>query len=72
LFILLLIGLYWWKGWFIWAALIFVLGLDHPPVLYPQAELDGKRKIIGAATVIIFLLCYMPFPFGFVPPAANP
>ena len=47
---------YW--GWLIWTGLIlFVIRLDHPPVLM-QEPLTPMRTALGWACVVIFLLCF--------------
>jgi membrane-associated protease RseP (regulator of RpoE activity) len=60
--ILLLLGLLYWSGWFIWALLMLLLGYRHPPVVYPTIQLDRKRKIIGWISFIIFVLTFTPMP----------
>src|SRR5581483_12134515 len=35
-------------GWFVWALLILLIGIGHPPVLDAGPRLDGKRKVIAA------------------------
>ena len=47
---------YW--GWMIWVGLIlFVIGVDHPPVLV-QEPLTPARTALGWACIVIFLLCF--------------
>jgi len=57
--------------WLFWAGLIFVFfKLDHPPVIEDvmtqfddkKPELDMRRKIVGVACIIIFLLTFLPMP----------
>lgn len=57
-------------GWFIYGSpsgflIAILLGvmmrIGHPEP-YDQTPLDGKRKIIAIATLIIFVLCFVPFP----------
>lgn len=52
-------------GWFLWCVLIiFVIGIDHPPVAYPE-PLDTKRKILAWTATLIFVLCFTPTPLYF-------
>jgi membrane-associated protease RseP (regulator of RpoE activity) len=48
--------------WFLWTlVLLFLLKVGHPPV--NEEEPLGKGRIILAITaLIVFLLCFMPFP----------
>ena len=60
---LLVLGLFFWEMWAVWGALMIVLGLRHPPVIYWEVPLDRKRKIAGALAFIIFIITFMPSPF---------
>lgn len=57
------LGLLLWAGWTIWAVLLLILGLRHPPVLYREASLDPKRRFIGWLALVIFVLTFIPVPF---------
>lgn len=61
--VLLLLGLFFWEGWALWALLMLILGLRHPPVLYWEIPLDPKRRFIGWLALIIFVLTFIPAPF---------
>jgi membrane-associated protease RseP (regulator of RpoE activity) len=55
-------------GWIIWAALLmFVLGVKHPPVMDPSAPLDWKRKLIGALSLVVFVITFTPAPVYIAP-----
>lgn len=60
---LFLMGLLFWEGWFVWAILLILLGVRHPPVLLPHIQLDEKRTRLGYAAIIIFILTFVPAPF---------
>ncbi|UCG78980.1 MAG: site-2 protease family protein, partial [Nitrospirota bacterium] len=62
--VLFIMGLALWPGWLIWAILLIILGIDHPPILYEHIALDGKRKFIGILCFIIFILTITPVPFS--------
>jgi len=63
IFVMVLFGLFLWEGWFVWAVLLLILGLRHPPVIYWEVPLDSKRKFIGWLALIIFILTFIPKPF---------
>ena len=50
--------------WILWAILAQVFGLRHPPPLDDITPLDGKRRLIGYATIVIFILILTPVPFS--------
>ncbi len=55
-------GIFFWVGWFIWAFLLFFLGLRHPSVLDEAAHLSPRRKLIGYVVILIFILSFIPAP----------
>jgi len=61
--IMFLLGLLLWEGWAIWAVLLLILGLKHPPVFYSEVPLDSKRRFIGWLGFVIFLITFIPVPF---------
>lgn len=63
IFVMGLFGLFLWEGWFVWAVLLLILGLRHPPVIYWEVPLDSKRKFIGWLALVIFILTFIPTPF---------
>ncbi|NTU65550.1 MAG: site-2 protease family protein [Chloroflexi bacterium] len=50
--------------WLLWAILVQVFGLRHPPPLDDLTPLDRKRKLIGWVTIAIFFLIFTPLPFS--------
>lgn len=47
-----------YSGWFIWCLLIvFLIRIEHPPVLYEQ-PLTPRRRALAIASIIIFVLCF--------------
>lgn len=50
--------------WLMWAILAQVFGLRHPPPLDDITPLDRKRRLIGYATIVIFILIFTPVPFS--------
>ena len=61
--ILLVLGIIGWSGWLIWAAILMVMGTNHPPVIYDWIPLDKKRMTIGWIALAIFVLTFTPVPF---------
>lgn len=62
--ILVLLGLV-WRGWWIWAGVVLVLGrgrVDHPPVLVEEIPLGRGRRMLGWATFALFVLSFSPAP----------
>ncbi len=63
--LLLLMGLTFWVGWYVWAVLMLFIGGRHPAPENMYAEVDPLRKTIAATAMIIFILCIMPTPVLF-------
>ena len=53
-----------WPGWWLWFGLLLIVAWRHPPVLYPAAGLGLRRRQVALATLIIFLLVFMPVPLS--------
>lgn len=49
--------------WVVWIILLFFLGRTYAEPLDEVTPLDKKRRIIAIATLIIFVLIFMPVPF---------
>lgn len=60
--LLVVMGIFFWAGWLIWAILILLFGLRHPPVAWVPARLSQKRQIIAFLVLIIFLVSFIPAP----------
>ena len=47
-----------YSGWFIWCLLlIFLVKIDHPPVLHEQPLTPG-RMALGLFSLFVFILCF--------------
>lgn len=66
LFALLGLGFLGWSGWFLWAVLVTVAGIDHPPTPDRVTQLDPARRGAGYATLALFVLTLVPVPIAFV------
>lgn len=61
--IVILVGMgFIWRGWWIWAGLVFFLGRQHAPTLDSVTELDGRRKAMALLGLLVFLLTFTPVP----------
>jgi membrane-associated protease RseP (regulator of RpoE activity) len=47
-----------WPGWALWAAILVLVGPEHPRILYEHEPLDRRRTIIGWVAIAIFILCF--------------
>lgn len=62
--VLVVMGVLFWHGWIIWAVLLLILGLRHPPVIFWERPLDPRRKVVGLISLILFILTFAPTPFS--------
>lgn len=62
--LLIILGTFYWPGWLIWAVLLIILGIDHPPVLSRDIRFTRKRRYIGPLCLLIFILTFTPVPFS--------
>lgn len=60
--VFVVMGVFFWVGWFVWALLILLLGLKHPPVFDEHVPLSPGRKAVGVLIVVIFILSFIPDP----------
>lgn len=58
----LVMGVFFWIGWFLWAVLIYFLGLKHPRIWDDHNRLSMGRQIMGIVILIIFILSFIPDP----------
>ena len=65
--ILVVMGIALWQGWIMWAILIFLLGLGHPPPMNDITPLSGNRKALALLVIAIFLLVFVPVPLRVIP-----
>jgi membrane-associated protease RseP (regulator of RpoE activity) len=65
LIVLAFMGVFWF-GWYIWIAFTLFVGIQHPPVLDESAPLDFRRKLVAAAVLLIFVVCFAPIPLELI------
>jgi len=58
---LLLLG-FRWPGWWLWSAIVLVLGVRHPRIVDETAPLDRRRSVLAALALLVFVLTFMPAP----------
>jgi membrane-associated protease RseP (regulator of RpoE activity) len=50
---------------FVYSLLLaFVLRMPHPQPNNDVTPLDGNRRVVAALTLLIFVLCFLPFPIS--------
>jgi membrane-associated protease RseP (regulator of RpoE activity) len=54
---------FWWPGWWIFGALVFIFGLNHPPTLNDSLPLSSGSRFLGFITALIFIVSFVPVPF---------
>jgi membrane-associated protease RseP (regulator of RpoE activity) len=67
----IILGIGGWLGWFVWAILFLIVGLDHPPTWDP-VELDRPRQIAAVLTFVLLILTFMPEPMALIEPDFAP
>jgi Zn-dependent protease len=60
--VFVLMGVFFWVGWFVWALLIYFLGLKHPRITDEDKPLSPRRRSIGYLVLVIFILSFIPDP----------
>jgi membrane-associated protease RseP (regulator of RpoE activity) len=64
--LLVIMGLFLWPGWYLWAALLFLFGRSHPDPLDDVTRLDASRKLLAVVMLILFVLLFTPVPMQVV------
>jgi membrane-associated protease RseP (regulator of RpoE activity) len=60
---LLIVGGYFWNGWWLWAMILFWLGRVNAEPLDQITTLDPPRRLLAFGMIIVFFLVLMPVPF---------
>jgi Zn-dependent protease len=61
-FALVPLGIFLWRGWLVWAALLLGLRLFRAAPIYDPTPLDPNRRFGAALALVVFTLCFMPSP----------
>jgi len=56
------VGAWWNTGWLVWGALVWLLGAWRPLEVPPDVPLTRRARWVAAATVLLFVLTFMPAP----------
>ncbi|HAR35686.1 MAG TPA: site-2 protease family protein [Acidobacteria bacterium] len=62
--ILVVLGVFYWAGWLIWAVLILILGVRHPSILDSSQNFSWKRVALSLAVLLIFIFSFIPAPIS--------
>jgi membrane-associated protease RseP (regulator of RpoE activity) len=62
---LVLMGVFFWPGWFVWALLLLLLGVRHPPTVDDSRPLQRRHAVLGWIALAMFVLCFTPTPVQF-------
>ncbi len=54
---------YFWYGWWFWGFLLLLIGFRPAPLVFDFMPLEKKHKVMGWASVVIFILTFIPIPF---------
>ncbi len=60
--ILVPMGFFLWRGWLIWAALLFGVRYFRAAPIYDPTPLDPNRRFGALLALLVFLLCFMANP----------
>jgi len=60
--VLLPMGYFLWRGWLIWAALLFAVRYFRAAPIYDPTPLDPNRRFGALLALFVFLLCFMANP----------
>jgi membrane-associated protease RseP (regulator of RpoE activity) len=52
-------------SWILWAILVRLLGLRHPPTLNDAVPIGRGRMIVGVIALLVFIGCFLPEPIPF-------
>jgi membrane-associated protease RseP (regulator of RpoE activity) len=63
LFFLIPLGIFYWQGWLLWAAVLMILGVRHPVTLDDSVPLSKRHTWLGWFALLMFILCFTPMPF---------
>jgi membrane-associated protease RseP (regulator of RpoE activity) len=59
------LGIFLWKGWYFWAALLLGLRFFRMAPIYDPTPLDPDRRFGAFLTLVVFLLCFMANPIRY-------
>jgi membrane-associated protease RseP (regulator of RpoE activity) len=60
--VLVLLGVFLWRGWLLWAMILLGLRFFRMAPIYDPTPLDPNRRFGAFLALVVFLLCFMPSP----------
>ncbi len=58
--------------WVVWVALVWFLGIEHPPIVdHPERPVGLARRILGYLALALFVLTFTPVPMSESAPAEE-
>ena len=57
---------YWWPGWWVWAVMVLLVGIKHPPLPFESIPLERKHRLVGYVSIFIFLTTVLPIPIDII------
>jgi membrane-associated protease RseP (regulator of RpoE activity) len=57
---------FFWNTWWLWVAIILLLGRRYAEPLDEITPLDGRRKALAVLALVIFVLIFIPIPLTFI------
>jgi membrane-associated protease RseP (regulator of RpoE activity) len=60
--VLLLMGMAFWDGWYVWAVLSLFFGRHHPYPSVMESSIGPVRTTLAVVAMVIFVLCITPTP----------
>ena len=67
LWLLLVAAGFLFPGWWLWALIVMLIGLRHPPVADEETPLGGGRIALALVALLMLVLCFMPVPLVWLP-----
>ncbi|MCK5235350.1 MAG: site-2 protease family protein [Deltaproteobacteria bacterium] len=52
-----------WPGWLVWAILVTLIGIWHPPIMDEHLTPGSTRNVLSVASFAVFILTFIPAPF---------
>jgi hypothetical protein len=57
-----------YDGWFLFAMLVFLLGLKHPAPLNDVTRIDKRSVVLGVAGLVVLAMTFVPQPMATIAP----
>lgn len=62
LWLVFLLAGFLFPGWWLWAFIVRVIGLRHPPVADESVGIGPARRAVALFALLMLVLCFMPVP----------